>query len=337
MRFAFRYRLCRGFTLVELLVVIAIIGVLVALLLPAVQAAREAARRAQCTNHLKQIGLAVHNFHDVNKAFPRSRMACHHGTWATELWPFMEEGSLAERWHKLDAFHFQSAANRQSIVSIYFCPSRARSSQLSVVGQDDRPGVSGINGALSDYIACVGDGYGNSGIAQTCIDYFQPSPSPSCPGANGVFVVNSNYVSNGTYLGCTGSMPDLKFHGERFYVRMKAITDGTSKTILIGEKQAPLRGYGYYQTPSGEMTYDSSIYNGDDYHVVGRFAGPGFGLARQSDEAVNTNFGGPHPGICLFAFADGSVRPIAIEIDEVTLGYLANRRDDKTLIDRDIY
>ena len=81
----------RGFTLVELLVVIAIIGILVALLLPAVQAAREAARRIQCTNHLKQIGLAIHNFHDAHKKLPPSRMPCNHGTWASEIWPYLEQ------------------------------------------------------------------------------------------------------------------------------------------------------------------------------------------------------------------------------------------------------
>src|SRR5262245_3571038 len=87
-----------GFTLVELLVVIAIIGILIALLLPAVQAAREAARRGQCTNNLKQMGVAIHNFHSARGALPRSRMMCHFGTWASELWPFVEETALVEQW-----------------------------------------------------------------------------------------------------------------------------------------------------------------------------------------------------------------------------------------------
>ncbi len=93
-----RPRLCKGFTLVELLVVIAIIGILIALLLPAVQAAREAARRSQCTNNLKQLGLAMHNYHDTFKKFPYGFIEAgqlHQRTcWAQEIWPFIEQQPL---------------------------------------------------------------------------------------------------------------------------------------------------------------------------------------------------------------------------------------------------
>src|SRR5262245_64832193 len=85
----------KAFTLVELLVVIAIIGVLVALLLPAVQAAREAARRSQCTNNLKQLGLAVHNYADANKgAFPVGEYSWGWGTWLVGLLPYIEQQNL---------------------------------------------------------------------------------------------------------------------------------------------------------------------------------------------------------------------------------------------------
>ena len=87
-----------GFTLVELLVVIAIIGVLVALLLPAVQAAREAARRAQCVNHLKQLGLACHNYHDQNGWLPNTRHDANF-TWMTMILPQVEQPALFAKWN----------------------------------------------------------------------------------------------------------------------------------------------------------------------------------------------------------------------------------------------
>jgi len=92
------FRKRHGFTLVELLVVIAIIGILIALLLPAVQAAREAARRSQCTNNLKQIALAVHNYHDTYKVFPIGNWTTAYGTWLVSLLPFIEQQALADRY-----------------------------------------------------------------------------------------------------------------------------------------------------------------------------------------------------------------------------------------------
>jgi prepilin-type N-terminal cleavage/methylation domain-containing protein len=91
----------RGFTLVELLVVIAIIGILVALLLPAIQAAREAARRTQCSNHLKQIGLAVHNFHDAQKGLPPLLLGRRRPSFWAVILPYMEQQSV---WNQI-SFH----------------------------------------------------------------------------------------------------------------------------------------------------------------------------------------------------------------------------------------
>src|SRR3954449_6706014 len=89
----------RGFTLIELLVVIAIIAVLIALLLPAVQAAREAARRAQCVNNLKQVGLAMHNYHDSNLILPPGHRSAVFGTFQTFILPYLEQTPLANSYN----------------------------------------------------------------------------------------------------------------------------------------------------------------------------------------------------------------------------------------------
>src|SRR5690349_6909248 len=93
-----RRRRHQGFTLVELLVVIAIIGILVALLLPAIQSAREAARRSQCVNNMKQLGIAMANYHDVRKKLPIGSWSCCWGTWQMSILPFIEEQQLFDQY-----------------------------------------------------------------------------------------------------------------------------------------------------------------------------------------------------------------------------------------------
>ncbi|MCG2685419.1 MAG: DUF1559 domain-containing protein, partial [Planctomycetales bacterium] len=104
---AIRNQKSTAFTLVELLVVITIIGILIALLLPAVQAAREAARQVQCINNLKQIGLAIHGFHEAKGALPPTRSSCSHSTWAAEIWPFIEGQNLADQYDPKLAYIYQ--------------------------------------------------------------------------------------------------------------------------------------------------------------------------------------------------------------------------------------
>src|SRR5882757_9426942 len=106
----------KGFTLIELLVVIAIIGVLIGLLLPAVQKVREAASRIQCSNNLKQMGLAIHAYHDANKALPASRLGPQHATWFVQILPYLEQDALYKQWDLSRTYYEQTPAVQNGFV-----------------------------------------------------------------------------------------------------------------------------------------------------------------------------------------------------------------------------
>jgi len=308
----------RGFTLIELLVVIAIIGILIALLLPAVQKVREAAARISCSNNLKQIGLAIHHYHGTYRALPPARTNSDGGpTWAFLLLPNLEQENLYKQWDPHRSYYDRDLPDfRRTQVNLFYCPTRRAPPQLSVETSDGDvnyenhwPNDNPVPGALGDYACSVGDNFDIYNTEQ----------------ANGAFALATHrYAANPP----GASTPPWLMSSWKSNTDFASITDGLSNTIFIGEKHVPMGAFG-----RREGGGDSSIYNDDHPGVNQRMAGPGHTLARSPTEPFNIQFGSYHPGICQFLMGDGSVRSIDVSVSGTILSRLSVRNDGQPIPD----
>jgi prepilin-type N-terminal cleavage/methylation domain-containing protein len=287
-------RRARGFTLIELLVVIAIIAVLIGLLLPAVQKVREAASRASCQNHLKQMGLAIHNFHDANNKLPPARIADQYATWSVFLLPYLEQDALYRTWDLTRKYYDQTTFDYKAQIVTYYCPARRGPPQLCQIPEDDA--TSTMFGSLGDYAVAAGD------------NTTDPVTASDLVGAQGSMIIG---------IRKSGGVWDSR-------TTFNSVADGLSNTIFIGEKHVQMNQFGLVKG-------DRTQWNGDTANVFSRIAGPGKGIVADLNSSTNERFGSYHQGVCQFVFGDGSVKPLSVTTPESTMSLLIIRDDGQPI------
>jgi prepilin-type N-terminal cleavage/methylation domain-containing protein len=298
-------RLRSAFTLIELLVVIAIIAILIALLVPAVQKVREAAARLQCSNNLKNLGLALHGYHDANKKFPpgcqdtvlpvpnptNSTTMIAGTSWIVFILPYIEQGPLYAKYNFTLAHN--SAANGtnvgMAVVPVIFCPSGPE----PLAGQYTDPNSGVLGNPSTHYYGVMGPGGLTNPTAYT-VNGKTFNATVGSPNTNGAW---SAHGILSRYTDATGSVSTKRL------VKMTEVSDGTSNTFIVGERSM-------FPHPSGTKEYRSWI----------RGNSGGAGACKNMTYPINStfyngsnnfndmSFGSSHTGGCNMCLADGTVR-----------------------------
>ena len=341
-------RKCKAFTLVELLVVIAIIGILVALLLPAIQAAREAARRTECINNLKQLGTASLLHVDTHGFFPSAGWGDHWvgcpdmgagrnqpGSWCYSLLPFIEESARARVGQ---GFKCGDPASKEAIgkmvathVSTFYCPTRRAAQPYPWVNQSSKNFIPPPLAGKTDYAGNMGGDFAQLGMGTDT----GPETFAQAASHNWAFSGNGFVATNKARYPQFNGMTGIIF--QRSEVKISQITDGTTYTYLIGEKNLDPNHY----FDCDVFNDDQSMYNGYDRDTI-RGADiwiPGIGTpddppARPPKPDTtgvyyDWYFGGPHPGGWIAVFCDNSVRFLSFDMKPVLHQNFGSRYDGR--------
>jgi prepilin-type N-terminal cleavage/methylation domain-containing protein len=300
-----------GFTLVELLVVIAIIGILIALLLPAVQAAREAARRSQCNNKHKQIALAMHNYHDVHKSFPYGWGAevtgCTHrrDCWYQRILPFIEQKPYSDKYEadKTEYVFYIVKDIQGVVVDTMMCPSDPSGPAYGGGGTD--------NGFQGNYAVCAGGGTGTTTIDMNVVK--------NDPG--GLFGQNSAYG----FRDCLDGSSNQLLLSEGIIRGKTGACWGELGGYWGG---APHGSYAFSSAEPPNTTVPDRVYSckSTTWPKAPCENGNAGGLSGRWNFARSY-----HPGGVVAALADGSVRFVSETVDRTTWRYLGIRNDGNVL------
>lgn len=281
----------RGFTLIELLVVIAIIAILIALLLPAVQQAREAARRTQCRNNLKQIGLALHNYHDTHRCFPsgwigigstpaeHSHAGISGAGWATMILPFVDQAPLYNQFNpNVSIMDASNNALTGAILTVYRCPSDPQPDFWQIENED--------TGMLEPTPLPIANYVGSFGTTEL----------DGCENGIGVAPVDGN-----------GFCRDNGIFGQNTKIRVRDIVDGTSNTFMVGERRTNTQ-----VSPQWYATWVGRVPEGEEafQRILGSYDHTPNSPALHMDDFSSNHEGGAH-----FIFADGHVEFVTENID----------------------